>query len=373
MATITITVNPEYERLVPPVSNTDFQSLKQSIKENGLYIPIVINQSGTILDGHHRYRACQELGLEPRTEVKTFADLLSEKQFVIESNLRRRHLNDFQKSELGHILEPIESELAKIRQLAALKNTKISLGSVSLGSNDQNGRVIDKIAEKVGLSAKTYQRAKTIIENAPEELKEKVRAGQTSINYAYKAVKRAQQHQNTPTLPEGKFDIILADPPWEYDINTRGSPDDHYQTLDIESIKPMKVPAANDAILFLWATAPKLQEALDVIRAWGFEYKTHLVWIKDKIGTGYYVRGQHELLLIARKGSIPIPEESNRPPSVFNAPRTEHSKKPDVIYELIEEMYPNRKYFEMFARSKRNRWEGWGLEVQEKGVHRLEN
>lgn len=147
----------------------------------------------------------------------------------------------------------------------------------------------------------------------------------------------------------------------------RGSPDDHYGVMEDIAIGAMKIPVADNAILFLWATAPKLQEALNVMKEWGFEYKTNAVWVKDKIGTGYYFRGQHELLLVGRKGDeIPVPEERNRHSSVIESPRFEHSEKPTLVYGLIEKMYPNRKYLELFARgSIRKGWVQWGNEIQQ--------
>jgi N6-adenosine-specific RNA methylase IME4 len=88
-----------------------------------------------------------------------------------------------------------------------------------------------------------------------------------------------------------------------------------------------------------------------------------MVWVKDKIGNGYYVRGKHELLLIGMKGDIPTPEESNRPASVIEAARLEHSRKPEKVYEIIEKMYPNRSYLELSARSQYNeKWTTWGNE-----------
>jgi N6-adenosine-specific RNA methylase IME4 len=155
----------------------------------------------------------------------------------------------------------------------------------------------------------------------------------------------------------------MADPPWEYDLPLRGSPDMHYGTITLDQLSVLKVPSSENAILFLWATNPKLQEALAVMKAWGFEYKTNLVWVKDKIGNGYYFRGQHELLLVGKKGAMPVPTEETRPSSVLNAPRGEHSEKPQEVYSLIERMYPNRKYLELFARKKREGWTSWGNEV----------
>jgi N6-adenosine-specific RNA methylase IME4 len=88
-----------------------------------------------------------------------------------------------------------------------------------------------------------------------------------------------------------------------------------------------------------------------------------MAWVKNKIGTGYYFRGQHELLLVGIKGKMSPPTEENRPPSVLMSPVEGHSKKPDIVYELIEKMYPNCVYLEVFANPnvKRNRWVHWGL------------
>jgi N6-adenosine-specific RNA methylase IME4 len=114
----------------------------------------------------------------------------------------------------------------------------------------------------------------------------------------------------------------------------------------------------------LWATGPKIKDALDVMEKWGFEYKTQMVWIKDRIGLGTWVRGQHELLLIGIKGDFPTPYESDRPPSVIQAPRGKHSEKPDIVYDIIEKMCPNRTYLEMFARGEAKKgWTVWGAEA----------
>ena len=96
-----ITINPEYSSLVYPLSKSEYESLKRSIKEKGLHLPIIVNQENVILDGHHRYKICKELNIEPRFEVKRFDDPLDEKEFVIEINLKRRHLNSFQIAELA--------------------------------------------------------------------------------------------------------------------------------------------------------------------------------------------------------------------------------------------------------------------------------
>lgn len=173
-----------------------------------------------------------------------------------------------------------------------------------------------------------------------------------------------------PIIPEGKWNVIYADPPWEYDFSkseSRSIPA-HYDPLCLEDIKyytdandrPIQDAIADDAILFIWATQPKLREALEVIVAWGFEYKTGAVWKKDKIGMGYYFRGQHELLFVANKGNMPIPDPENRVSSVIEAPRLQHSRKPAEVRGIIKKMYPNCKYMEAFRTETIDGWEGFG-------------
>jgi N6-adenosine-specific RNA methylase IME4 len=169
----------------------------------------------------------------------------------------------------------------------------------------------------------------------------------------------------TPALPEGVFDLLYADPPWRYE---RGSIDpsrrieNHYRTMELSEIcsLPVSTIAAEDCVLVLWATSPKLAEAMQVVSAWGFDYRTCMVWVKDRIGPGHYVRQQHELLLICAKGEPGTPQESCRPASVVEAPRGQHSEKPVVFYEIIERMYPDAKKLELFCRKPREGWAAWG-------------
>ena len=126
--------------------------------------------------------------------------------------------------------------------------------------------------------------------------------------------------------------------------------------------RPVGDIAADDCVLFLWATAPMLPHArLIVMAAWGFNYRTNFVWAKDRIGTGYRVRNQHELLLIAQRGTVPLPAQA--PASVIAAPRLEHSAKPVTVCALIEAMHPDLPRVELFARQARLGWDAWGNEA----------
>lgn len=162
-----------------------------------------------------------------------------------------------------------------------------------------------------------------------------------------------------------RYNVILCDPPWRYDFaETKNREiENQYPTMTLEEIKGLNVPADDDCVMFMWATAPKLEQAFEVLKAWGFTYKTCAVWDKELIGMGYWFRGQHELLLVGVRGSPGVPAPENRFSSVIRARREGHSKKPDRVYEMIEKMVPNKNYLEMFARRKRENWSVWGNQV----------
>lgn len=183
----------------------------------------------------------------------------------------------------------------------------------------------------------------------------------------------AEISRNNTTLDGsiGRFAVIYCDPPWEYEFMSVDAwrVDNHYPTMTTEQICAEAVAAVvtDDAILFLWATAPKLAEAMQVITAWGFTYKTCAIWDKEWTGMGNYFRIQHELLLIATRGDIPPPKTDNRPASIVKFKRsTKHSEKPDVFYDIIEAMYPELPKLELFARATRKGWKSWGNEHEGK-------
>jgi N6-adenosine-specific RNA methylase IME4 len=165
----------------------------------------------------------------------------------------------------------------------------------------------------------------------------------------------------------GTYRLLYVDPPWRYEhVETENRAiENQYPTMGLDEIAALDVPAADDAVLFLWATSPKLDEAMRVIEAWRFVYRTCAVWDKELIGMGYYFRQQHELLLVAARGSLPVPEPSARPSSVIRSRRGKHSEKPVEVYEILEAMYPDFTALdrvELFARSLRDGWAAWGNE-----------
>ena len=166
--------------------------------------------------------------------------------------------------------------------------------------------------------------------------------------------------------PSGRFDVIYADPPWRYSFSKSKSRDieNQYPTMTIDDIYALRVPAADDCVLYLWATAPKLEEALRVVNAWGFTYKTHAVWDKERIGMGYWFRGQHELLIVATRGRMSPPPQGERVRSVLRIRRGRHSAKPTEVRDMIAAWFPTARRLEMFARGQTEGWTVWGNEVE---------
>jgi N6-adenosine-specific RNA methylase IME4 len=132
---------------------------------------------------------------------------------------------------------------------------------------------------------------------------------------------------------------------------------------------PVADIAADDALLFLWSPAPMLAQALEVVDAWGFTYRTALTWWKQgSFGMGHYARIETEHLLIARRGDMPPPAPPNRPRSMIIAKPGRHSEKPAEAYGIIESAYPGMGKIELFARSARDGWDAWGNQAQDRAA-----
>lgn len=178
---------------------------------------------------------------------------------------------------------------------------------------------------------------------------------------------KEKSSRNTTLQSKIKYPVILIDPCWRYqfEYSENRFVENHYPTMSLDELKDVPIPdiAADDSIIFMWATSPKLAEAMELIDFYGFQYKTSAVWEKDKIGMGYYFRIQHELLLVGTRGKFPAPPPDTRVSSIIRADRKRHSEKPVQVYEIIDRMYKNLPKIEIFSRCKRRGWVSWGNEV----------
>lgn len=191
-----------------------------------------------------------------------------------------------------------------------------------------------------------------------------------------KKTKRATREQELGArqraLPDAKYGVILADPPWSFEVYSRETgmdraADNHYPTQSLVDIQDLEVEAiaADDCVLFLWATAPMVPQALGVMDTWGFTYKSHCIWLKDKAGTGYWFRNKHELLLVGTRGKIVAPAPGTQCPSAIEATVGKHSEKPEIFLTMIEELFPTVPKIELNRRGPaREGWSVWGNETE---------
>jgi N6-adenosine-specific RNA methylase IME4 len=197
-----------------------------------------------------------------------------------------------------------------------------------------------------------------------------VRAEKVEKMRIVRADKEAALAGKQRALPDKRYGVIYADPPWRFETwgdagKTNTSADNHYPCMAPSEIMLLDVPSisADDAALYLWVTVPFERQGHDVMEAWGFRYVSQVMWKKDRIGTGYWYRNQHEVLLFGTRGNVPKPAPGTQWPSVIEAPIGEQSVKPDVIYEMIESYFPNLPKIELYARRARPGWDVWGLEA----------
>ncbi len=177
-------------------------------------------------------------------------------------------------------------------------------------------------------------------------------------------------------LSLGKFGTILADPPWKFQNRTGKMAPEHkrlyrYDTMSNEDIlaMPIEEVALPQSHLYLWVPNALVENGLQVMRAWGFEYKTMLIWYKirkdggpDRRGVGFYFRNVTEIILFGVRGSLRTGQQGRKQENIILSQKRGHSRKPDEIFPIIEGCSPG-PYLELFARQKRKGWEAWGNET----------
>lgn len=372
--------------IFPRMSAAEYAALRDDIQKNGQREPIWV-WNDQIIDGRHRAQACEELGIEPASRQYD-GDESTLVAFVVSLNLHRRHLDESQRAMVAGRLATLPKGTNQHASIEAPTQTQAAgLLNVSRPSVQRAREVIEhgapELMQAVESGRVSVSAAATIADGLREHKEQQaeiVARGEREILEAAKAIRtkkaeerRAERIGKIVEISKGnaplgqiaeRYPVIYADPPWRYEyIETESRAiENQYPTMTLDEIKALDLDAIalDDCVLFMWATSPKLAEAFEVLRAWGFEYRTCAVWDKQKIGMGYYFRQQHELLLVAVRGQPMTPAPANRPSSVLSFPRGEHSAKPVEVYELIEAMYPELPKLEMFCRSPREGWGAWG-------------
>jgi len=367
----------ELESLIPPLSNEEFKQLERNILEEGIRDPL-ITWNGILIDGHNRYRIAQEHDLNYETLEKEFENLNDVKIWMVNNQLGRRNLQDFVRGELFSVIEDILKQKGNDEKAKAGGDKKSLLSIIDksdIKTTEERHDTRKIVAEKLGWSTGKKAMFDIVKTKAPEEVKQKLRTGEVSINQAYKEIKKEEVELKRKEIRETfekqdveikdkKYRIIYADPPWKYGNAMPEyvtEPQDYYLLMNTEDIcaMPIKDITEKDAVLFLWSTSPHLPEALEVAKAWGFTYKTTFIWDKIKHNMGHYNSVRHEILLVCTKGAC-TPDVKRLFDSVVSEERTEHSKKPNVFREIIETIYTYGNKIELFAREKPEGWDVFG-------------
>ncbi len=349
---------------IPSSSADEAAALRADIAANDIQVPLDINAYGEVLDGRERLGVALALGLD-RVPVRVIAPD-DEVEYMFRMALVRRHFSAGQKAlaVLGLDEYRTTRDAAERRKRANLRNSPLDVATLPL-----RGRSRALAAERAGVGERTIQAAIRVLEHGDPDLVEQVASGTLAVEKAAREVKRRERYARigeAPPLPAGVFDLIYADPPWQLgNPDSDHAPEQHYPTMPFADIAAIPIPAAENCLIYLWVANPVLPLGLHLLEAWGFEYRGNEVWDKKSIGLGVWTRYQHELLLIGRKGTAsPAPQELLRP-SLFTVERGRHSEKPQLVYQRLEQLYPERTKLELFARGKeRPGWTFWGNEVK---------
>ena len=333
----------------------DLRPLADSIAEVGLLHPVVVTPEGRLIAGQRRLEACRLL--EWADVPVTVVDLYQAARGEAHENFVRKDLLPSEIVALKRAVEPLERKAARERQ-----GTRADLGTSATSEGQGDAR--DRIARYLGVGRTTIERAEAVVdaaEDEPEEFGHLVdqmdRSGKVAGAYRrLEVLKQAKELETAPPpLPSGPFQVIVADPPWRYESGN-GLP---YPTMPLEKIKAMPVSdiADENSILWLWTTNAHLRVAFEVIDAWGFQYKTLLTWVKDRMGTGERLRGKTEHCLLAVRGKPVFLHGSHT--TVIEVARREHSRKPEEFYALVEATSPGSK-MDLFCRQARSGWHVYG-------------
>jgi len=372
-------------QLFGPLDEAAYAALREDIEARGVLVPVEEDEHGSILDGHNRAAIARELGIDYPRLIRAGLTEEEKRSHVRKVNLLRRHLDREQKRML--IAEQLkDTPLLSDRQVAAMLGVHHTTVGTTRLELVRSGELAN-LASSLGADGKERPRERvprTALATSKQEAAEVQSAlldlGESkpeedapppiqTADAVKKQARKATQPQapETPTLPPERYSLILADPPWKTNFR-RGTGRDfenHYAPMDLEAIKALDVPSisAPDSILFLWAVSMLLPEALEVMKEWGFTFKASAVWVKDRMGMGFYWRLKHEYLLVGTNGAPGVPAYADRFESVIYAERGAHSEKPVEVHEMIETMYPNARRIELFARAARPGWTLWGAEA----------
>jgi N6-adenosine-specific RNA methylase IME4 len=355
-------------QLVPAMRPPEYAELLADIRAHGVKVPLDI-AGRVVLDGRHRLQAAQELGLTtvPVRPVTVAGE--SARDWLVKAAVLRRHLTDDQRAMMAALIA--QQHPQRKAGPGRGKRTTPTGGRALTKAQQHPSRTA--AAGTMNVAPKRAEKAATVL-NANPELAAQVHRGDVKLAQALRQVTRTAQLARVAHLPptEGVYDVLVVDPPWDYDRHPADSGlrgEVPYLTESFEQLKRRTLPAAPDAVLWLWTTNAFMAEAHALATAWGFTPKTILTWDKVHIGLGSWLRNVREHCLCCVRGR-PVVTLTNQT-TLLREPRREHSRKPEAFYTLVEGLCPGRKW-ELFARTRREGWVSEGLESDKFPAWRFE-
>lgn len=373
-----------FDALPPHVED----ALRASIQRYGVLVPVVRDQHGNVIDGHHRARIADELGVNYRVDIVSVADEDEARDIARHLNSRRRHLTGEQLRE--HIVMLAErttpSGVGELSQNEIAQVAGVSQSYVNKVLSDPELITSDKLPDlRRGADGKvrpakrpTITAAKDTAEadkaqRALASLPEPPPTETQTANEAIRAAARQRVPDAVPEpvkAPDGKFSCIVIDPPWpmkkiEREERPNQGVELDYPVMTLEQIAdealvPVRTLAADDCHIYLWVTHKFLPAGMDLLKAWGFNYQCVMTWRKNVGITPFSWMYDTEHVLFGRRGNLKLQRLGLR--LSFEAPVQGHSRKPDVFYERVIEASPGPRV-EMFSRRERDGFTVWGNEV----------
>jgi N6-adenosine-specific RNA methylase IME4/ParB-like chromosome segregation protein Spo0J len=357
---------------LPPASAEERAALKESIAAEGLLVPVVVSagpaRAGEVADGQARVELCAELGIPCASEQRAFASEAEFQLYRLLTNLKRRQLPPAQLIRIGLALEPLERAQAAARK-AQGRGKPRGEKALPVALPEEKGETRELVARKVGLKPSSYARGAKVLREGSPALVAAFEAGRETVHSAHRRLRAEQrrgerlalaerlERQPLP-LPSGRFPVVVLDPPWP----EQGELPYPTQSLDEIAALSLTELLSEDASVWLWTTNRFLFEAEAIGRErWGLERRGVLTWAKDRLGTGFPLRGQTEQCLLFSQGKpLFLPGNAS---TLLTGPVREHSRKPEEFYELVEALCPGAK-LELFARERRPGWQVWGAETE---------
>lgn len=367
-------IDNELKALIPPLTKDEYNTLEKSLLNEGCRDKIV-SWDDTIIDGHNRYEICTKHNIPFNVEDKDFESKDEVKVWMIDNQKGRRNLTDGWKWELAQERKKILMEKGREKQIQTLRQGD-ELPVLTTIDKTGNHNTREEIAKELGWSEGKVAMADKVWREADDQMKQKVRDGEVSINQAYKEVKRNDikkkqdkyfeelKNKELQIITE-KYDVIVIDPPWDMKkIDREVAPNQvgfDYPTMSIDEIKQFEIPAADDCHIFMWITQKHLPYGFEILKEWNAKYVFTMVWHKNggfqPFGLAQY---NCEFVLYGRIGTPKFISLKDFP-TCFNADRKKHSEKPERFYEIIRRVTAGKR-IDIFNRRDIEGFDKWGNE-----------